>query len=122
MKGERLEDKDEIMEAFVEYYEDLLTTPKGETEEEKEIEYIVKREVEGLISISEWEKKKLIEEEEAGKVIDSLKLKKSKDEQGWQNENVIYGGRVVKENLVKIFNQVIMQNKTPKQWSKMRIK
>ena len=104
------------------YYGKLLKTKEARDEEEKEIEEITTLVMKGLEIVSETEEKREFTIEEIEKVVDKLKPKKAKDEEGWQNEHMLYGGSTIKNSLKILFNMIIRKQKIPNQWEKVRIK
>ena len=122
LEGERIEDEEEVKKVFTDYYQDLLTIKMGLNEEEKVIEDEVKQIIHGLELASQIEGAQEFTYEEIDKVVSKLKKKKARDQEGWRNEHVIFGGEEIKIGLTKLFNMMLKELRTPEQWQNMRIK
>ena len=121
-KGEKIENSEEIKDVYANYYEQLLKTPEAETEEEEQTEQIVEDTMRQIITLGDIGKQEEVEEEEVNKIIKKLKRRKAKDSQEWKNEMIICGGEEMSKSIVKVFNNIQKEKKTPAEWEEMRIK
>ena len=93
--GKIVTETEEILKAYEKFYEDLLTKTNKKTKE-KENEEVVRKVEEKFAQImkrAEEQEPKVIDEKIVENVIASLKRKKAKDIEGWNNEMVIDGGK-----------------------------
>ena len=51
-----------------------------------------------------------------------LKIKKARDEDGWSNEMIKYGGQEMCKSLKIMMNRILKEEIIPEQWKKMRLK
>ena len=65
---------------------------------------------------------KTVSEEMVRRVVKSLKKRKSGDIEGWKNEMIIEGGEEMVKTMTGLFNKILKEMETPKQWEDMRIK
>ena len=90
--GERLEDREEILERYKEYFQSLLEPKKGETDVEKQSEEIIQLTMDALDLIDKAEEIESIPEETLDKIMGKLKRRKAKDSSDWKNEYILEGG------------------------------
>ena len=121
-EGNRIEDTDDILKAYEEYYKELLKTRPAKTNEEKETEEIMQRAMLCLKKISRKEKPIPTTEEEIVETKKTLKTKKAGDSRGWQNEHLLYGGGEMIRSIQKLSNMIDKQQETPEKWEDMWIK
>ena len=120
--GERIEDQSVIKEMYKEHYTKLLTPKKPVDIEEIRNEALVVQAIKNLQKISNLTVPKETTRDEIIKEITSLKLKKAKDSEGWQNEHLVYGGEEMALSLQKIYSMADVQQQIPDSWERMWIK
>ena len=125
--GELVEEKEEILAVYEDFYQDLLQTRAGETEIEKEGEAVVEVAMRGMELLAKSQKmlekeQDKNEEEAVGKIIASLKNKKAKDMSGWKNEYIKEGGIEMEKSILKIASIVDDLQLTPDEWDVLKIK
>lgn len=130
--GTRWEDEEQIKKVFMEYYMKLLKTPLATCAEEKQAEDIVKTGMNGLESIwsSQLSSGKKYEDgeeydearESVKKACKNLKSRKSKDQMGWKNEYIKFGGDSMVSGITKLYLMMKQQQKTPTVWQYTKIK
>ena len=120
--GEKLEDKQQILDRYRQYFQNLLETQKGATEVEKETEEIVELTMATLQLLDRSEEIEKIPGETLEKIVTSLKKRKSKDLSDWKNEYILSGGTEMMRSLEIIMEHVDITHETPSDWEKMKIK
>ncbi len=120
-KGGKCEDPKDILKVNSEWFQDLLTTEMGTTEEEKEVEELVEIQWKAMKAIADGQKPRVTTIEEVEAVVKNLDPKKAKDASSWKNNIIKEGGKEMIESLQKICNQIDSQKKIPKEWERMEI-
>ena len=120
-EGNKCEDPAEIINVYKEWYKELLTTSKGITKEEKEVEEVVDIQWRCMQAIAKSKPTRITTAEEIDKVIKDLDPKKAKDAAGWKNIIMTEGGDEMRKSLRKICNEVDRQKQIPNEWMKMEI-
>ena len=120
--GIKQEDPQKILSTFEDYYTNLLTPPKAETDVEKECEDTVNRVIRGMELIRQCTDVEEITREEIGKVLHKLKNKKAGDNSGWNNELLEAGGEEIEDSLTNIFGTIGKLMMTPREWEDTTIK
>ena len=121
-EGKKVESKEEILEVYEEFYKVLFGKKKANTEEEKDTEKNIEEKLQKILKKGKEQQPLKIEKIDIEKAVKNLKMKKAKDENGWQNEMIKAGGEVMVKSLQKMFNKIMTEGKIPKQWNKMGIK
>ena len=119
---EECEDPEEIKNVHLQWYKELLTTSKGETEEEIEAEHIVHQLWKSIQVIAEGQPPIETSEEEVSKIINNLDVKKAKDSENWSNRIIKEGGVEMMTSIKKIINKVDEEREIPEAWQEMDIK
>lgn len=119
--GVKQEDENKIKEVYKRYYENLLSTKAGETDEERKTEEVVAHVMEMMEKMSAIMEPRKTTTKEVEDVVKSLDIKKSKDMRNWSNDMVEKGGEEITKSLVKIFNIMDEKLDTPKEWESMEI-
>ena len=120
-EGEIVEDKKEILKVYERFYQKLLATQKGETENELEIEEIVMLAMNALELIASAEEIEEIEKDTLLKIVNGLKNKKAKDVAQWKNEYIKSGGNEMLKSIKIIMKHIDKTLTTPSEWNKMNI-
>ena len=68
------------------------------------------------------QKPSVIGEDLMEEVVNGLKKKKAKDNEGWKNEMIIDGGKEMVASLTKMTNTVMEQYEIPEPWEHMNKK
>ena len=115
---------EEILEAYKEYFEDLLTVTNKKTtlEENKDTVQKVEREFKDIIDRGKKQKPKKTNPEVVGTVVKELKRKKARDTYGWNNEMIMDGGLEMVESIRKMADVIQEKGETPNPWNYMTIK
>ena len=121
-EGQLVEEKEEILEVYEKYYQNLLETKAGKTEVEKETEKIVDITMKAIEIIALQEEPERIEEETVEKIVNGLKNKKSRDLSSWKNEYIKTGGDQMLKSIITIMDIVDETYITPSEWDQLKIK
>ena len=70
-EGEVVEEKEEILEVYKKYYQNLLTTKPGESVIEREAEEITQITMEAIELLAQGEDPEIIDEETIGKIVNT---------------------------------------------------
>ncbi len=120
--GVIVEEDEEILEVYENFYTKLLETRPGLTELEKESEVVVSIAMKAIELLAECQDNEEIDHETVHKIISSLKTKKAKDMHGWKNEFIKQGGDEMEKSIIKIASIVDKTHIIPKEWDKLKIK
>ena len=120
-KGNKLENKEDILKEFENHYQELLQIKKAVTEEEIEIEKNIETSIKALEQVTS-NSEAITSKEEIVEVVKKLKKHKARDKQEWQNEVLIYGGEPVITALHILFRMIETQQSIPEEWSDIWIK
>ena len=121
-EGRRTEEPDEIKGVYMRYFQNLLETKGGETEEEKKREELVHSTIATMENISVCVSPQSTNVKEIKQVVDKLDVKKAKDRDDWSNEIVVSGGEEMLKSLDIIIGAVDSDMCVPGEWNKMGIK
>ena len=123
-EGELKTEREEILDAYREFYEDLLTitTKKTTLPENKETVKKVEDKFSKIMERGAQQKPLEINEDEMEEIVRGLKKRKARDTQGWNNELLIEGGSEMIRSLTKMTNTMLKEEITPAQWNHMMIK
>ena len=124
MKGKLVTTKEEICDAYKEYYEDLLTvtSKRTKTDENKELMRKVETKFNKIMEKGEKQQPLQITRNDIENTVKKLKRKKAKDSKGWNNEMVIEGGEEMIKSLEMMMQRTLNEEVTPAQWNEMIIK
>ena len=123
-KGELVTENGEILNAYKDYFEDLLTITNKKTklEENKETVEKVEKEFNEIVERGRMQEPIKTSTELVEAVVKGLKKKKARDIYGWNNEMLKDGGIEMIESLRKMADAVQMKCETPNPWNYMIIK
>ena len=121
-EGKIIEEPEEIMKRQKEYFLDLLTLKKCQSEEEAMIEQIVNEQFDSILEMESRLSPLFTTINEVEESIRELKEKKCADGAGWKNEIMIHGGEGMEECLLTLFNEMEKERCTPEDWNEMVIK
>ena len=93
----------------------------AENMEEEEIEKIVDKKFQEIITEGKIDRE-IITEAEIRKAIKEMKNKKTGDKNNWKAEWIKEGGSEVLQSLAILFNRVKEENKIPIQWKETKVK
>ena len=124
MKGELVTTNDGILQAYGEYYKDLLTTTNKRTTlpGNRAIVEKVEEKFNKIMEEAEKQAPSKTNRETVAEVIKSLKKNKAPDKEGWKNEMLIDGGEEIIDSIVKMTNCVLEKFEVPTPWNHMTIK
>ena len=120
--GDRIEEKELILEEYKNHYIELLSKKEAETEEEKETEEMVERAIQSLIMCTNDRQHRITTVEEVQVAKKELKKRKARDAHGWVNEMMISGGEEMDRSLSILFTMMDEQKKQPNMWELLKIK
>ena len=122
--GKLVTENNEILTAYKDYFEELLsiTNRKTNLEENKEIVEKVEKEFNEIIEKGKMQEPIKTSREVVAAVMKDLKRKKARDTFGWNNEMLLDGGNEMIESLRKMADAVQMTCSTPSPWNQMMIK
>ena len=122
--GKLVTENNEILTAYKDYFEELLsiTNRKTNLEENKEIVEKVEKEFNEIIEKGKMQEPMKTSREVVAAVMKDLKRKKARDTFGWNNEMLLDGGNEMIESLRKMADAVQMTCSTPSPWNQMMIK
>ena len=101
---------------YKEFYETLLEGIKAESAEELDQERIINERYCQIAEKAKYQKPIKITMTVVKNTIKCLKKGKAGDEYGWRNEILLYGGEIVQEGIMMMFNEVNEKERIPKQW------
>ena len=110
-----------IKKIFENFYQELFKKPEWEKENMK-IKEAVERKVEGIMERAKQQGAMRVTTEVVRKVVRNLKKRKAGDIEGWKNEMISGGGEEMVKTLTGLFNKILTEMETPRQWEEMRIK
>ena len=124
MKGELVTTSEEIKEAYADYFEDLLTKTNKRTEMVENVNTVkrVNGKFDEIMEKASKQEPKVIDDEIMEEVVNGLKKKKAKDNDGWKNEMIKDGGKEMVASLTKMTNVVMEKYEIPEPWMHMMIK
>lgn len=117
-EGKIVEDKNEILLMFEKFYTDLF----DKKELDKAVVTKVDKEIKHITSVGEKQEPLIFTQKEICSAVKKLKNKKAADGRGWKNEMIKEGGPEMERSLCKIFNKIMKEMKTPKEWEEMEVK
>ena len=113
---------EQIKEVYREFYEELFKRPIKETREEKEQEQVIMNKIEEIEKEGTIQEPVKIQQKTIEKVMKTLKRGKSADSEGWKNEMILEGKKEMVQSLQIIFNSMLEEMTTPKQWEEVKVK
>ena len=123
-KGDLVTSNESILEAYKEYYEDLLTMTNRRTKlpENADVVGKVEEKFNKIMETAQKQTPMQITEETVRNVLSTLKRKKARDNEGWNNEMLLDGGDEMVKSLVEMTNQFMKEYEIPEPWDHMIIK
>ena len=121
-EGEMCENREEIMEIFANFYEELLATAEPRNKRERLVEEEIETMFRQLEGIGKEVQHREIEIEEVKRAVKGLKKKKTGDKTGLRNEMIQWAGKDFIESIKVIFNRVMSSKEVPTSWKNMKIK
>ena len=109
-QGQKLENRDEILKEYARYYKELLKVRPAENMEEEEIEQIVDKKFQDIITEGKIDRE-IITKTEIRKAIKVMKNKKAEDKNNWKEEWIKEEGSKLVQSLAILFNRVEEENK-----------
>lgn len=122
--GELVTSNQEILKAYEEHYKNLLTKTNERTkleENRQTVEKVEKKFAEIMTRAAEQDPLE-ISEEVVERKVKGLKKRKARDNEGWNNEMIIYGGKEMVKSVTKMANTVMCKYEIPTPWLHMIIK
>ena len=104
--GVIVEENEDILKVYEDWYENLLETKAGETEMEKETEEIVNITMKAIEILALSTEPEEIEGKTVEKIVMGLKNKKSRDLSLWKNEYIKTGGGEMLKSIITIMDIV----------------
>ena len=120
-EGQKLEEKDDIVTEYGKYYKQLLQIRQPDNKEEEEIEQMVNKKFQEIITKPNKERE-TITTTDIEKAIRGMKNKKAGDVNNWKAEWIKEGGEEMVKSLAVLYNRMEMEKKVPAQWRKTKIK
>ena len=120
-KGKILQDSEEIVKEYEEYYKQFLTTRKPENTAETIAEERVKKEFESIMK-QKNDRREKITFTMVKKAISTMKKRKGGDKVGWKAEWLIEGGDEMIRSLEILYNRIEQEKIISKQWQQVIIK
>ena len=120
--GEKQEDEEKIKKVYMNYFQDLLTTNAGTTEEEEKWEGVVADTIKKMEAISKNTTEQISSEEDVEEIVKNLAIRKAPDRDTWSNEMIVRGGKEMIKSLSKIFKIIDKEIKIPAEWNRMAIR
>ena len=121
-KGKILQDSEEIIKEFEEYYKQLLTKRKPENTVETIAEQQVKKEFESIMKQKNDRRREKITFTMVKKAISTMKKRKAGDRVGWKAEWLIQGGDEMIKILEILYNRIEQEKIISKYWQQVIIK
>ena len=121
-KGKILQNSEEIIKEYEEYYKQLLTTRKPENTVETIAEEQVKKKFESIMKQNNDRRREKITFTMVKKAISTMKKRKAGDKVGWKAEWLIEGGDEMIKSLEILYNRIEQEKIIPKQWQRVIIK
>ena len=122
INGRIVETKEEILKVYEDFYTNLFELKKAKTDEEVAIEKNIIKKIDNIKEKARKQDTLQFNQEEIRKTIKGLKLRKAADGEGWRNEMIKNGGKEMEKSIVKMFNKILKEGTTPRQWENMKIK
>ena len=119
--GKRVDEPEKVKEVYKEFYKDLLTTKKAETEEEIKVEKTVNKCIEAMEELKEHIEIELMTDEEYENMKNSLKKEKAPDMQGWFYEMIIHAGKDLEESIKLMIRTMMKTKAVADEWNRMCI-
>ena len=120
-KGQKLENRDEILKEYARYYKELLKVRPSENTKEEQIEQTVDKKFQEIIAERKIDRK-IMRKTEIRKAIKGMNNKKAGDKNSWKAEWIKEGGSKMVHSLEILFNSVEEENKIPIQLRETKIK
>ena len=121
-KGKILQNSEEIIKEYEEYYKQLLTTRKPENTVETIAEEQVKKKFESIMKQNNDRRREKITFTMVKKAISTMEKRKAGDKVGWKAEWLIEGGDEMIKSLEILYNRIEQEKIIPKQWKRFIIK
>ena len=118
-KGKILQDSEEIIKEYEEYYKQLLTTRKPENKAETVAEEQVKKEFKSIMKQKTDSRQEKITFSMVKKAISTMKKRKAGDKVVQKAEWLIEGGDEMKKSLEILYNRIEQEGIIPKQWQQV---
>jgi hypothetical protein len=122
--GELVTSNQEILKAYEVNYKNLLTQTNERTkleENRQTVEKVEKKFAEIMTRAAEQDPAE-ISEEVVERKVKGLKKRKARDNEGGNNEMIIYGGKEMVKSVTKMANTVMCKYEIPTPWLYMIIK
>ncbi len=119
-KGKKCEDPRDILKVNSEWFQDLLTTKAGITEEEREVEELVEIQWKAMKAIAYSQEPRITTTEEVKAVVKNLSTKKERDASSWKNDIIKEGGEEMITSLKRYAIKSMHSNRFPKNGKEWR--
>ncbi len=122
-KGNKVQSVKEIKEVYQGFYTDLLTRTNRLAEELKDEEHVIEinRKFSEMMEDAQVQEPVQVTTEMARNMILTLKKRKAKDREMWNNEVVLDGGEEMVKSVQKMASEILQKEEIPIQWNKMTI-
>ena len=121
-EGEIIENPEEILKVYKDFYQKLLSGREMTTDEGKQIEEMVEKYTEELLKKAEREPMKPFTEEDYKEMKKSLKNRKAPDTQGWRYELIKHAGEDLEKSIFMMINELATNMVVVVEWEDMTIK
>ena len=115
-EGELQTEPEEIKKVFKDFYNSLFKVDIDESEEAK-----TKEEIGKILAKGQEQEVLLISKDDIIKAKKTLKKNKAGDQEGWNNEMILYGGSKMIEALEILFNRKMKELRVPTEWEDMEV-
>ena len=123
LKGEKVSETEKILEAYEEYFKDLLTHTNNEVKNcNSESVNDVELRFQQIMDRGKSQECKKIKMNDIATACRRLKKRKAGDTENWKNELILNGGEEMNTSLLKMANEILQTEETPAEWEKMKIK
>ena len=120
--GELEEDPKQILEIYKKFYQKLLTGKEMMTEAGKEVEEMVNKYVDIVLSAADKQRMEPFTDKEYQQMKKELKARKAPDLQGWRYEMVKHAGDDLDKSILTMINEMTHNNVVADEWEEMIIK
>ena len=121
-QGNRIEEKEQIIEVTREYYEELLQTSNAGSEIQQKKEEIIDIISKSVQKIANRQEVQNFTTAEVKRAMQQSKNKKAGDQDQWRNEMFKEGGEEMIEAVTNMFNEIQSKGELPSKWTQMKIK
>ena len=116
--GERTCKKEEVLQTYKNFYEQLFKSKERNQEKSS----IIEKKLDKIIQSAKTQRPITIDDKDIEEGYKKLKRKKAEDFDGWKNELILAGGTEMKISLKHMCNKIFKDLITPEQWDHVIVK